>query len=104
MKKIRHYNTWWGLRLLILFLLFMSALLPISALTAESSKWPGVDEAVIEKFAKEHGRDTSVPIINMEQGDLPLFLFLVAGIVGGFTAGYYWQVVFFEGRSNKQEK
>ena len=90
--------------LLILFLLFISMLLPTTALTAESSKWPGVDEAVIEKVAKEHGRDASVPIINMEQGDLPLFLFLVAGIVGGFTAGYYWRVIFSEGRSNRQEK
>jgi len=32
----------------------------------------------------------------MEQGDLPLFLFLVAGVVGGFAAGYYWKTLMVE--------
>jgi hypothetical protein len=29
----------------------------------------------------------------MEQGDLPLFIFLVAGAAGGFAAGYYWRML-----------
>ena len=66
---------------------------------AEASKWTGVDEAVIEKIAKEQGREPKEPLINMEQGDLPLFIFLVAGAVGGFAAGYYWRVLIAEKRS-----
>ena len=65
---------------------------------AEAAKWTGVDEAVIEKVAKEHGREAREPLINIEQGDLPLFLFLLAGAVGGFAAGYYWRVLIAEKR------
>ncbi|MCL4456966.1 MAG: cobalt ABC transporter permease [Nitrospirae bacterium] len=58
-----------------------------------SDKWPGVDESVVEKFAKEHGREAREPFINTDQGDLLLFVFLLAGTAGGFIAGYYWRVL-----------
>jgi cobalt/nickel transport protein len=53
--------------------------------------WEGVDEAVVEKIAKEHGRPSVAPLIDPGSGDLLLFAFLVAGAVGGFGAGYYWR-------------
>jgi ABC-type cobalt transport system substrate-binding protein len=56
-------------------------------------KWSGVDESVIEKVAKEHGREAREPFINTDQGDLLLFVFLLAGAVGGFIAGYYWKTL-----------
>ena len=59
-----------------------------SALAAE---WGGVDESVVEKYAEEHGRAAVDPIINTDQGDLLLFVFLLAGTVGGFIGGYYWR-------------
>lgn len=52
--------------------------------------WTGVDEAVIEKIAREHGRDSKAPLIDPGSGDLLLFAFLMAGTVGGFAAGYFW--------------
>lgn len=61
------------------------------ALSAE--KWQGVDESVVKKFAKEHGREAKDPLINTDQGDLLLFVFLLAGAAGGFAAGYYWHVL-----------
>jgi len=76
---------------LIALTVFFSGVAP-----AEASKWTGVDEAVIEKIAKEQGREPKEPLINMEQGDLPLFIFLVAGVIGGFAAGYYWRVLIAE--------
>ncbi len=54
-------------------------------------KWKGVDESVVEKIAEEHGRKASEPLINTDQGDLLLFVFLLAGAVGGFAAGYSWR-------------
>ncbi len=54
-------------------------------------KWQGVDESVVEKVAREHGREAHTPLINTDQGDLLLFVFLIAGAVGGFVAGYYWK-------------
>ncbi len=58
-----------------------------------SEKWHGVDESVIERYAKEHGREARDPFINTDQGDLLLFLFLLAGAVGGFMGGYYWKTL-----------
>jgi hypothetical protein len=56
--------------------------------------WSGVDETVVEKYAEEAGRPARKPYINTDQGDLLLFVFLIAGIAGGFTGGYYFRVLF----------
>jgi hypothetical protein len=58
--------------------------------------WSGVDETVVEKFAQEHGRFARAPFINTDQGDLLLFVFLIAGIAGGFVLGYLWRKLFVE--------
>lgn len=60
----------------------------------EKTKWGGVDESVVEKVAKEHGRTAWTPFINTDQGDLLLFVFLVAGVAGGFMMGYNFQKLF----------
>lgn len=63
--------------------------------TAEhEAKWAGVDEAVVEKFATAAGRPPREPLINTDQGDLLLFVFLIAGTVGGFIGGYYYRELF----------
>ena len=67
----------------LLFSLYFFTLAPKS--------WTGVDEAVVEKVAREHGREAARPLIDPGEGDLLLFLFLVAGSVGGFAAGYFWR-------------
>lgn len=56
--------------------------------------WPGVDETVVEHFAEAAGRPARDPYINTDQGDLLLFVFLVAGMVGGFVAGCYYRELF----------
>jgi len=61
---------------------------------AEEGKWAGVDESVVEKVAKEHGREAWEPFINTDQGDLLLFVFLIGGAIGGFVMGYYWRGLF----------
>jgi len=76
---------------LILFLLFT---VHCSLVTA--AEWSGVDESVIEKYAKEHGREAMTPLINTDQGDILLFVFLVAGVIGGFLGGYYWRILIVE--------
>jgi len=58
-------------------------------------KWSGVDETVVGKFANEHGRAAREPLIHPD-GDLLLFLFLIAGVLGGFVAGYYWRMLVAE--------
>lgn len=55
------------------------------------SRWAGVDETVIEHYAQAAGRPARDPLINTDQGDLLLFAFLMAGVVGGFVAGYAYR-------------
>lgn len=74
--------------------------LPVLA-EEQKPKWPGVDEAVVEKYAKYLGREAREPFINTDQGDLLLFLFALAGSIGGFVMGYYWHKVFVAGRQGK---
>jgi cobalt/nickel transport system permease protein len=58
--------------------------------------WPGVDESVVERVAAEAGRHAKRPLLDTDRGDLLLFVFLTAGIVGGFALGYYYRLLFVE--------
>jgi cobalt/nickel transport system permease protein len=73
----------------------LEALVLSGALATEPS-WPGVDEAVVEKIAAEAGRPKMRPLIDTDRGDLLLFVFLSAGIVGGFALGYSYRQLFVE--------
>jgi ABC-type cobalt transport system substrate-binding protein len=77
--------------LFLCFVVLFFSLSNIVLATEEAGRWTGVDELVIERFAKEYGRESREPFINTDQGDLLLFVFLLAGSVGGFVAGYYWK-------------
>jgi hypothetical protein len=70
---------------------------------SRAASWSGVDETVIEKFAEKAGRPAREPFINTDQGDLLLFVFLVAGIVGGFIGGYNFRVLFPPRRRNEHK-
>jgi hypothetical protein len=79
-------------KIFVLHILLLTTLLfTVYFFTLGPRPWPGVDEAVVEKIAGEHGRSTRKPFIDPGKGDLLLFAFLCAGVVGGFAAGYYWR-------------
>jgi cobalt/nickel transport system permease protein len=77
----------------VLLLAFSLLTIYASLLTSvyAADKWQGVDESVVEKIAKESGRTAHAPLINTGEGDMQLFVFLLAGAIGGFAAGYYWR-------------
>jgi len=69
---------------------------PAAATPQEApARWSGIDESVIEKVAAEAGRAPRPLLFEME-GDLALFLFLCAGIVGGSVFGYCFRMLFVE--------
>lgn len=70
--------------------LFMAGTVLLTPLPVHAAKWVGIDEAVVEKVAKEHGREAREPLIDVD-GDIGLFVFLIAGAAGGFAGGYYWR-------------
>jgi hypothetical protein len=80
-----------GIMLLLLIVFYT-----LPPMTSADEKWSGVDESVVEKYAKEQGREAREPLINTDQGDLLLFVFLIAGATGGFAAGYFWRSLMFE--------
>ena len=56
--------------------------------------YAGVDDSVVGKFAKDAGRPAK-PLIDLDKyGDLPLFIFLLAGLAGGFVLGYCFRSLF----------
>ncbi len=63
---------------------------------SKEEKWKGFDEAVLEKLAKEHGREVKESFITLE-GDLELFMFSLLSGISGFVVGYYFRRVFAEG-------
>jgi len=81
----------------ILLLATLAVLLTAAAYFAlrhSQGSWSGVDETVVEKYAREAGRPPRKPLIDTDQGDLLLFCFTVAGTVGGFVGGYYFRELF----------
>jgi cobalt/nickel transport protein len=88
---------------LVLLLLFTMHLSLFTSVAVAEEKWQGVDESVVKKIAKEHGREAKEPLINTDQGDLLLFVFLVAGTLGGFIAGYSWRKLTETGALKKQK-
>ncbi len=85
--------------LLVLALTFLPMASPLPASAAPD--WDGVDKKVVEKFASDAGRSPREPLINTDRGDLLLFVFLVAGAVGGFVAGYCFRALFPPGGGRK---
>lgn len=63
-------------------MILINCSMPLFAAGAE--KWSGVDESVVEKYAKEHGREKQKSLIDTDQGDLLLYVFLLAVVLGGF--------------------
>ena len=90
-------------KILSILLIFLSLFIG-SRFAFAQNKWGGVDENVVEKVAEEHGRAAWTPFINTDQGDLLLFVFLLAGTVGGFVLGYIWRKVFVEKEDLKSAK
>jgi ABC-type cobalt transport system substrate-binding protein len=91
--KFKVRSLGFGARGFLIFILLFTLHLSLST---AGEKWSGVDESVVEKYAKEHGREAREPLINPNQGDLLLFVFLLAGTVGGFFGGYYWRMLVAE--------
>lgn len=100
--KAKNCNNLQRFGLMILIIFLITNLSPCVSSFASEGEWTGVDESVVEHFAEKAGRSAWAPLINTDQGDLLLFVFLLAGLVGGFVMGYYWRTI-FKDRDQKPE-
>ncbi|TVM00614.1 MAG: hypothetical protein CV087_13530 [Candidatus Brocadia sp. WS118] len=64
--------------------------------TDEEGAWTGIDVSIVGKYASKYGRPPRDPYINTDQGDLLLFVFTLAGVVGGFVIGFNVRRLFYE--------
>lgn len=79
----------------ILAVIVTIAFLIVTVWAVRSTRvWDGVDETVVGKYARSAGRPPREPFINTDRGDLLLFMFLLAGVGGGFIGGYYFRELF----------
>jgi hypothetical protein len=83
--------------------LLAAAALAGSSRAAEPERWAGVDETVVERLASSAGRTRWRTFLD-GTGDLPLFAFLCAGLVGGFVLGYGYRALFVEQRRSPPEQ
>lgn len=90
--------------LLLHMILFPTLIYTLSFFSLAPKSWTGVDETVIEKVAKEHGREAKPSLIDTDKGDLLLFIFLIGGAVGGFAGGYCWRMLVSEKKAPFKEK
>ncbi|GJQ49530.1 MAG: hypothetical protein HKUEN01_19160 [Candidatus Kuenenia stuttgartiensis] len=58
--------------------------------------WTGIDVSIVGKYASQYGRPPRDPYINTDQGDLLLFVFTIAGVIGGFVIGFNARKIFYE--------
>ncbi len=96
--------------LVLILLLFLILFVPATLLAQEKSgleheqqieseeteAWTGIDVSIVGKYASKYGRPPRDPYINTDQGDLLLFVFTLAGVVGGFVMGFNARKLFFE--------
>ncbi len=68
---------------------------------SEDQKWTGIDVSIVGKYAEKYGHPPRKPYINTDQGDLLLFAFTVAGLIGGIIIGYNVRKLFIEGDNHK---
>jgi hypothetical protein len=61
----------------------------------ENEAWTGIDVSVVGKYATKYGRPPRDPYINTDKGDLLLFVFTAAGVIGGFVIGFNVHKIFY---------
>lgn len=89
-----------GVRQVVMIAMLLAQLMCCGGVLYGAEQWQGIDEAVVQRIAREYGREAGKPLIDTGQGDLQLFVFLAAGAVGGFIAGYCWRTL-LEGKREK---
>ncbi len=71
---------------------------------SDNEKWIGIDVSIVGKYAEKYGHPPRKPYINTDQGDLLLFVFTTAGVIGGFIIGYNFRKLFYDKDCDGQDK
>ena len=64
--------------------------------TSGKGAWTGIDVSIVGKYATKYGHPPRDPYINTDKGDLLIFVFAIAGVIGGFIIGFNVRRLFYE--------
>ena len=67
-----------------------------TAQTSGKETWTGIDVSIVGKYATKYGHPPRDPYINTDKGDLLIFVFTIAGVIGGFIIGFNVRRLFYE--------
>jgi cobalt/nickel transport system permease protein/cobalt/nickel transport protein len=59
-------------------------------------KYLGTDDLVDRKMQEVAGVSAGEPLIDLDQGNLGMFVFVAGGFAAGTVFGYYWRKIFGE--------
>lgn len=94
----RRLATWVSVTVVLLFFI-----VPLNYVWA-AEKWQGVDESVVERVAKEHGREAHKPLINTDQGIFSSSSFLSQVRSGALSRGTAGEILWTRGAGQKESQ
>lgn len=59
-------------------------------------KYLGTDDLIDRKMQEVAGVSAGEPLIDLDQGNLGMFVFTAGGFAAGAVCGYYWRKIFGE--------
>lgn len=86
---------------ILVLVITASILIPSTAHSEE--KWLGTDDLVDSKMKQITGVSAKKPLIDINQGNLGLFVFTVGGFSAGAIFGYQWRRIFHEKAGSKND-
>ena len=86
---------------ILILAIFIAVLAP--SVASAGQKWQGTDDLLDSKMQQITGVAAKKPLIDINKGNLGLFLFAVGGFTAGTVFGYQWRRIFHEKAGSKSD-
>jgi len=86
---------------LLVLVIAAAVMIPPKAVAGE--KWQGTDDLVDSKMKQITGVSAREPLIDINQGNMGLFIFTAGGFSAGIVFGYQWRKIFHEKAGTKHD-
>lgn len=80
----------------VVLVLVTAIVLFIPSAALADQKWQGTDDLLDSKMKQITGVAAKKPLVDVNQGNLGLFLFAAGGFTAGTVFGYQWRRLFHE--------
>ncbi len=76
----------------------------IFATSHKAGPWGDTTDIVAEQAANGVGRQATDPLINIDQGNILVFFFTLAGLLAGPVIGHYWRQLMIEPHKESRKR